>query len=364
MQIDFHHAATYVIARYAGFAHRDAETIAYCSQYVDNATNEGVIHFENGAMYHRIASAHEMLDYSNFKELANHYVWIAFHFLPGNGKMRAGENPGEKFIHKIICTPDSYVAREMVAACIREQDTPYGLHRLGITMHVYADTWAHQGFVGVQHQVNAITALDDKDNEDQKFLKRLKNVFGDMLESVAASFVGDALPLGHGAALSHPDKPFLQWSYRDHDGQIVRRDNTAEFTEAADMMCQAMQRYRVRDPEANVPGLSPAQKAKIRDMLESLQDDKGENRHELWLEAIARGDFGFPAQSLQYRAKGVNSWKHKAVGTRRVIEKKSERFQYDPSFLASDWKLFHDALQVHRLKIIRDILPRYGICAA
>ena len=145
MQIDFHHTATYVIARYAGFAHRDAEIIAYCAQYVDDATNEGTTHFDNGAMYHRVASAHKMLDYSNFKKLANHQVWIPFHFLPGNGGLRAGENPRGTFIDKIACKPNSCVALDMVVSCIREQDTPYGLHRLGITMHVYADTWAHQG---------------------------------------------------------------------------------------------------------------------------------------------------------------------------------------------------------------------------
>ena len=49
MQIDFHHGVTYTVARLAGFAHRDAETIAYCSQYVDDATNSGATRFDNGA---------------------------------------------------------------------------------------------------------------------------------------------------------------------------------------------------------------------------------------------------------------------------------------------------------------------------
>lgn len=365
MQIDFHHTATYVIARYAGFAHRDAEIIAYCAQYVDDATNKGTIIFENGAMYDRIVSAHKMLDYySNFKELANHQVWIPFHFLPGNGKLRAGENPQGTFIDKIVCKPDSHVAREMVAACIREQDASYGLHRLGITMHVYADTWAHQGFAGVQHEVNAITALDDQDNEDKSFFERLKAKFGDFGESVAAGFVGELLPLGHGAALSHPDKPFLRWSYRDHKGNIVRRNNTEDFTEAADMMCRAMKRYRVRNPDADVPGLDGDQKKRIYDMLASTTDESGDDRHAKWLKAIAEGKFGFPAHPIEYRAKGLRSWKHQAVATRKVKDKKSDRYRFDISFMDSDWKMFHDALQVHRLTIIRDILPHYGICAA
>ena len=84
MQIDFHHGVTYVIARYAGFSHAKATTVAHAAQYVDDATNEGVLKFDNKAMYKRIASAHKMLDYRNSEALANHQAWIPFHFLPGN----------------------------------------------------------------------------------------------------------------------------------------------------------------------------------------------------------------------------------------------------------------------------------------
>ena len=90
MQIDFHHTVTYVAARAAGFGHREGETIAYCAQYVDDAVNSGTIRFLNGAMYSRISSAHKMLDYRNFEKLANHHVWLPFHFLPGNGGLLTG----------------------------------------------------------------------------------------------------------------------------------------------------------------------------------------------------------------------------------------------------------------------------------
>jgi len=36
-----------------------------------------------------------------------------------------------------------------------------------------------------------------------------------------------------------------------------------------------------------------------------------------------------------------------------------EEFIYKPEFLKSDWKLFHDALQLHRYYIVHDILPKY-----
>jgi len=105
MQIDGHHTLTYIAARLAGFSRTKASIIAYSAQYVDDATNSGVIHFKNGAMYKRISSAHKMLDYRNSDELANHRVWIPFHFLPGNGGKQAGENPNGTFIRKLVCKP-------------------------------------------------------------------------------------------------------------------------------------------------------------------------------------------------------------------------------------------------------------------
>ncbi|MES9906835.1 MAG: DUF6765 family protein, partial [Sedimenticola sp.] len=194
MQIDFHHTVTYIVARLAGFNHKKAEVIAYCAQYVDDATNAGLIHFNNEAMYKRISSAHKMLDYHNFEELANHQVWIPFHFLPGNGGMAAGKNPDGSFIEKLVCLPNSPIAQEMVRACIEQQDTPYALHRLGVTMHVLADTWAHQGFAGVSHKINNASGIKDAGGKPAKKL----------LDKLKGYFVGEALPLGHGAVLTYP----------------------------------------------------------------------------------------------------------------------------------------------------------------
>lgn len=364
MQIDFHHAATYVIARYAGFGHNEASIIAYCAQYVDDATNSGTVKFHNGAMYSRISSAHKSLDYRHFDKLASHYVWIPFHFLPGNGGKPAGENPGGTFIEKIICRPNSHVAQEMVRTCIEQREQPYGLYRLGIGMHVYADTWAHQGFAGVIHEVNDIRALGEEGEEDEILIEKLKALFGDLFDRVASKFVGDALPLGHGAALSCPDKPYLTWRYKDYKGNVISRDNTALFLEAAEKMCRAMQRYRIGNPEANVPGLLPEGRDKIEEQLRTITDESGDDRHEKWIRKIGKGYFGFPPVKLSYRPKGVDSWKYQALGTRKFKDKATDKYPYSESFLGCDWKLFHDALQAHRFSVVHNLLPRYGICAA
>jgi hypothetical protein len=354
MQIDFHHGVTYVVARLAGFDHEDASIVAYCAQYVDDAINGGIIKFDNGAMFTRISSAHKMLDYRNFQELANYHVWIPFHFLPGNGGKKAGKDPEGKFIEKLICRPNSDVAQQMVRECINRRETAYSLHRLGITMHVYVDTWAHQGFAGVNHRVNeAKKLLDENEQPDRNLMDRLKNYF-----------VSEALPLGHGAVLSHPDQPFLRWGYINGRGEKISRNNPQDFLEAADNMCKVMQRYLKADPDAIVPGLPESDKGLIAFMLENIKDVKGHVRHQKWLDAISQGKFSFGAANINYIPKGKGSWKYQALGTENPVDRGNEIFPYHPSFLVSNWKLFHDALQAHQFYIIHDLLPQYGICVA
>jgi len=360
MQIDFHHAVTYVTARAAGFDHNEADKIAYCAQYVDDAVQTGTIRFQNLALYDRKCSAHKMADYRNLKALANHRVWLPFHFLPGNSGCEAGENPNQPFTEKVICQKDSPIARDMIAACIRDRDKPFGLHRLGITMHVYADTWAHRGFAGINNEINDISKLTDETDSGLDPGNMLSRFFGKLFDKTASKIVGDALPLGHGAALCFPDLPYLEWSYTEPGGQKIIRSNTDDFMEAADRLCRAMQRYRSGDPKAEVPGLDEIYTTKIKSMFSKIINEEGKERHKAWCTAIEEGYFPFGSQILAYDANGKESWKHRALGT----AKKTDEYPWQPSFLESDWKFFHDALLDHRFTLLHDILPRYGICAA
>ncbi|MCY4531323.1 MAG: hypothetical protein OXC84_03160 [Gammaproteobacteria bacterium] len=357
MQIDGHHTMTYIAARLAGFNRKKASIIAYSAQYVDDATNSGVIKFKNNAMYGHISSAHKMLDYRNSDELANHKVWVPFHFLPGNGGKPAGENPEGGFIKKLVCFPDSYVARDMLCVCVADSNKPYALHRLGITMHVYADTWAHQGFAGTNHKINEVSDITSNDATlDKSFFNKIANFF-----------LSESFPLGHGAALSHPDHPFLIWEYRNGLNESVKRNNQQIFMEATDKMCRAMQCFIQGDLTMNLDsmtGLPPADTETMLSLIKSIKDNSDEDRHQKWVDSIANGSFSFGAEKIAYIGKGKGSWKHKSIGQLAAADSGREVFTFKSSFMKSDWKLFHDALQVHRLDILHDILPKYGICAA
>lgn len=358
MQIDFHHGVTYVVARVAGFSHQEAEIIAYSAQYVDDAVNEGPVNFDNGALFNRNSSAHKMLDYRNMEQLGNSQCWVSFHFLPGNGGKPAGENPEGTFVKKLECTPNSFVARDMLEDCFEHKHKPYALQRLGISMHVYADTWAHQGFVGINHDFNDVYDINVvNDVPHTKWQEKVSDFFGDLWDDVQSSLVGDALPLGHGSVLSFPDLPYLHWNFtRRRGAEVVERKNYDLFIEAAEHMCKFMQRW-LDKPE---DGLGD-DKQKLYELFLQIQDEDSEKRHNTWLSEIAQGTFSFGAQQLDYVGEGEGSWKYTALGEQ---DEESKKYHFTDEFLDSNWKRFHDALLSHRFAVIHEILPRYGICAA
>ncbi len=352
MQIDFHHTTTYVVARLAGFNKPQADIIAHAAQYVDDATNSGTVFFDNKALYNRISSAHKILDIRNTRALANHQVWIPFHFLPGNGGKGMGKNPKGKFINKIVCIPDSPVAQNMVENAIINQNRPYSLHLLGIVMHAYADTWAHQGFAGVIHPVNEVEKARDTGNS---------GVFNNSLTRILHDFLDDAIPpLGHGRALIFPDLPFLSWEYKNGNNELITRNNTDIFCDAANGIFKTMGRYLAGNPAKKAGVINKKDMAQIRLLFSNTKEKDGEKRHTVWLKAIRDGKFSFGPERVAYAARGKGSWKERALGTSHDLSVHT----YNKQFLNSNWKLFHDAIQAYRFIMIHDILPKFGICAA
>jgi len=287
----------------------------------------------------------------DLRDQTNRLTWQAFHFLPGNGGLPAGADPPGGFIEKLVCTPGSPVARDMVRTCIAERDAPRSLHRLGITMHTYADTWAHQGFAGILNDVNKITDVMEISHE---------HVLPGGLAGFRDHILRDTLPpVGHGRALTLPDLPFLNWQYRNGEGTTINRDNTAFFLDAANALHTALQRYRAQDPDVASPALSSQDEAVITDLFTANTSVDPDPRHEAWIAAVGQGRFSFGPATIHYDPTGPESWKAAALGT----SDDEPKYPYHPEFLQTHWKWFHDALQRHRLAVLHDILPKYGICS-
>ncbi|MGF1859768.1 hypothetical protein [Photobacterium profundum] len=79
-----------------------------------------------------------------------------------------------------------------------------------------------------------------------------------------------------------------------------------------------------------------------------------------------KNDHTFDPIELTFIPSGKDSWKEIVRGKAVASPMSSDliTYRYDESFLTSDWKYFHDALKSYRLDIIRDVLPKYGICVA
>lgn len=358
MQIDFHFGVTYVLARLAGFGQKDAYTVAHSSQYVDDATNAGLIKFTDGSMYYHISSANKTVDKDNYNQYADHLAWLPFHFLPGNGGLPAGEGNDLSFVDRALCKPNSFIAQDMVAESICRKNTKHGLHRFGITMHVYADTWAHQDFAGIINDINLVKELD---TPHQKLISNIE----ERLVHLHNELKGN---LGHSGALEFPDYPYLKWSYVNGRNKPVKRDNPKDYAGAIDNMYAAMRRYLLGDPAALTESIPAAEREKIIDLLTNTKDPDGEKRLDVWISAIGNGTFSVNGETIsdkvEYISKGKGSWKHAALGTEAEEDEPSWEYDFDHSFLTSDWRLFHDALLTHRFYVLTDLLPSYGISAA
>src|SRR5262249_7429741 len=155
--------------------------------------------------------------------------------------------------------------------------------------------------------------------------------------------VGRISPVGHGAVRSCPDRPYLRWNYLNSAGERVVRDNPGDFATAARQMCVAMLRYRAGDAAAPVEHLLPQRALeRVAFRLREIRDPEAATRHRGWLDLIAQGEFGFCDANVNYVGKGMGSWKQLALGTTAERDGRGETFRFSPSFLHSDWKLFHD----------------------
>jgi hypothetical protein len=79
-------------------------------------------------------------------------VWMPYHFFPaasGGSKRRDGR------ISPWRVVPDSPPVKELLVSALRTDD-PY---RIGIALHTYADSWAHQEFTGRRDDFNALPGI-------------------------------------------------------------------------------------------------------------------------------------------------------------------------------------------------------------
>ncbi len=143
MNTEFHYWITGIIAKEAGFTDDEARTIATASEYVDE--NDRIFEIEGaGETKYTNYISQTMNIFKPKTDLMR--IYPIFHFVPGypdapNSRRKDGK------MHLLNTTPNSENANEMMDAAFKA-DEKHRLYRIGIASHAYADTWAHQNFIG------------------------------------------------------------------------------------------------------------------------------------------------------------------------------------------------------------------------
>ncbi|MDE2596396.1 MAG: hypothetical protein KGL44_05895 [Sphingomonadales bacterium] len=375
MNIDFHYGVVYIVARIGGLSRDDAYRVAYACQYVDDATTHGILRFNGLQTFDRFASAHEMADFHNLLQQSVERVWAPFHFLPACA--------GTDFDERAVCRPNSEPARDLVRHILHARRDPAKadniLHRLGVCLHTYVDTWAHQGFSGIHSDRNLVKRLHGPQHTSHKQwqdslqaeIEHAKEHFSQAIRRAATlmgtSVLSEFSRVGHGLALYYPDLPWAEWSYEDHRGKLHQRDNLPQFVEAADMACKAVQAFVASSEDfTGQPGLGEAGRADIRLLLGSNTEVDGTVR----LEAIHQqlqdhGVAGLHEDMPRYVGKGEGSWKHAATGihahTGDAMPGLQLRPDWSAEFETSDYRKVHDAIKQHRHFVTDMLLPSYGM---
>ncbi|WP_055327085.1 DUF6765 family protein [Ralstonia solanacearum] len=353
MNIDFHYGVMFIIARTAGLTHDEAETVAHACQYVDDATTDGLLKFRDGQRFERFASAHGMIDYRNRISEDNRESWIPFHFVPGGD--------GAMFDDRLVCRPDSAIAQALVCDALARHRQDNALHRLGVTLHAYVDTWAHQGFSGIVSQHNHVENLTVDGIDHHGIMGRISAALEALKDKIVATALSDFLPLGHGAALSFPDQPWTVWHYTNGFGTKILRNNLNDFLAAADRAYGAIRAFKDGKVALDNTAALPADTAMpLRQLLAENRSEDANVRLDAVRKAIQDGKFPGVGSLPPYIAKGPNSWKQVATGIAASGDG-GKRPEWKPAFETSDYRCFHDAVKEHRAALLDTILPRHGL---
>jgi hypothetical protein len=350
MQEDMHYYGTLAMAVAAGIPRRDAEVIAYAAQFVDDSTGEDSSEHKDHGLLYGISTAHHPLQSfldrvrNELKENTEEQrkIWVPFHFLPGGG--------GESLSEKLLCIKDSAIARQLLknnltASLIK----PFGLELMGITAHVYMDTFSHYGFSGIASSYNevksdAIELLKKPVTEEY-----IKAKFAKFLEKAKAKLAQSASKyLGHAGVATYADRPYLQWKFqfvkpRPGNGCESIRDNAESFLAG----CKALHGFfadfaRAKYAERHSCKSFESIEAPVKKVLSCEAELQG--RIKAWEDSgLIKG----------CRAYNAETWQNEKMFF--------AKYAASGEGINTNAYRFHQAAAYHRYYVLKDLLPSHGI---
>ena len=347
MDIDMHYYGTYALAKAAGLTDEACKIIATAAEFVDDNAGHIDLNTKDKGHLHVTATAHHAADIANLANDDQQLVWVPFHFLPGA--------QGNSYEEKLQCVMDSPIAREMLEHHLTKADKSFATHLVGVAAHVYCDTFAHYGFSGISSKANYID--NDSISLDSELPEQTKSYIMGKLSGFRDKVLGDiaedlCMGLGHGAAHTFPDRPYLKWSFNYEDGRASgERDNPATFLDA----CEKLHRYFIRYAQINpqVKATEPMPFSDIKDTVTSILNSPKtrDGRIKLWQGAAAAGILYTPGSEIP--TYDANEW---------LDDLKSiEQMEDSSEVLTLDAYKFLQAAAVHRTYVLRELLPEHGL---
>lgn len=335
MKIDLHFFGIAVLARAGGFSPEEALTIAYASQYVDDAT-EGEPIQVGDLIFEPVRTAHYGLEAYNWS--VQKRIYIPFHFLPA----RPIRKPTDTF----ITAPGSDFAHMLWNEACAESDAVSRLIRMGIALHTFADTWSHKWFSGRLNPENDVESIRVFHNDRWKHLT-LENMVLDLMPQV-----------GHTEAGSYPDQPHLRWKYRRSGAKkLSERNNRREFLTACHRIYGLLSAAANEPSQAVIPWsrLSPA----LQELLADPSHDS-EKRCRQWHRRFAAHfkDHSFEYDRLAWREDALKPAHRQDVAWDDFSQTALGRlrFDYHEGFYQSRWVRFHRAALKQRHLVLENLL--------
>lgn len=263
MDIAFHYFTIKTLAVLAGFSDDDAQVIAVNSQLVDdfdftlywNCTNvPGEI--KNSDEYDLLTKdgwfnpvqtgflcggAYTFMDYVYMiSNRGQRYTCTPFHFI-----YQKAEQVGNKEyrVRPAWIQDDSIISELLIQA--REslldpnnQERRKALMKVGMLLHIFADTVAHQMFSGFNADVNSVKLLEVKNNATgQNETEKYRSLAVQLLDKLSGLISKFTPAIGH-MMLGHiPDLTYVTFAilYQDEDGEehYYLRNNTDAFIDVS-----------------------------------------------------------------------------------------------------------------------------------
>jgi len=363
MDIDLHYYGTYALARSAGLSPSVARRIATAAEFVDDSTDDEVIVHPDGARFRGESTAHHPYALAPVNDRDDQLlVWVPFHFLPGA--------EGDTQSKRLMCRKNSRLAQTMVKHHLELCERMYAVELMGITAHVYADTFAHYGFSGLSSRVNRVKFESIQLQNGDPYASKLEQFFGkfgmqgSLLKNFRVGLMGEGAAdasgaLGHGSVATCPDQPYLEWKYTYEmpneagTDQIVERQNANDYLEGASALHDMFRQFAAAKPEFADPAGGVDFDA-IRPAIESLIKLKGpcEDRIVAWKQAIADGKL---SRKEDEPLPDYNHFEWRQQTDALAKLDKPEDASEVPAYQ------FHQAAAMHRNYVLRELLPDNGI---